>query len=245
MLSIKYKNLSKQKKLLYTIATSLEYVKSCIEKCRPGHDVNRIIFQIEVFCRICNLLNIICFLRNGTKPRLVERFLSLDQVYAHENGQRRFETKYQTRELLWNGFIVSTKQLTCICIWPTFLIQEVLVYLLPLINYHKVKRFVYKVNPFSTPLSFARIQNATNISIETNCAYCREMPVLPHHMGCMHIFCYMCLKVSFVIPETIYKSLHNLILQGNQIADSKFECPVCGYSSHSMICDKFIPLVVS
>lgn len=82
------------------------------------------------------------------------------------------------------------------------LTQEILVYILPLINYHKVKRVAQRANPFVTPLSFARVQSAANISVQTKCIYCEETPVLPHHMGCMHIFCYMCLKVSFILSNS-------------------------------------------
>lgn len=106
MLSIKYSNLSKKKSIFYIVGTSLEYIKACIEKCSGLHNTSRFV-QFEVFYRIFSLLNVLSFLRSGTKPRLIERFLGLDQVYVNENGQRRFDTKYQTRELLWNGFIVS------------------------------------------------------------------------------------------------------------------------------------------
>lgn len=240
MLSIKYKNLSKKKNFFYVILTSLDYVKSCIEKYSLDGNLNNHIFRVEVFCRICSLLNIMSFLRNGTKPRLVERFLALEQVYAHENSQRRFETKYQTRELLWNGFIVSRRHFKCLC-KTDLLIQEILVYILPIINYHKIKRIVNKVNPFASVSSFARLQNTASMSVDTKCVYCAETPILPHHMGCKHIFCYICLKVSFTMPGLAGKVLINLLLQGNQIADSQFECPVCGYSSHNVTCDKFIP----
>lgn len=48
------------------------------------------------------------FLRRGEKPLLVERILGLKQVYKSATPPRMFENKYLARELLWNGFIVSS-----------------------------------------------------------------------------------------------------------------------------------------
>lgn len=48
------------------------------------------------------------FLRHGQKPLFVERILGLKQVYKSATPPRMFENKYLARELLWNGFIVSS-----------------------------------------------------------------------------------------------------------------------------------------
>lgn len=37
-----------------------------------------------------------------------------------------------------------------------------------------------------------------NYDLRTKCPSCRESPIKPHHMGCTHIFCYVCLKVSII-----------------------------------------------
>lgn len=73
----------------------------------PTHDMNNVLFKIYMIAKLLDFINISIFLRNGVKPLLIERILGLNQVYATENAQRHFESKYLVRELLWNGFIVS------------------------------------------------------------------------------------------------------------------------------------------
>lgn len=69
--------------------------------------------------------------------------------------------------------------------------------MIPLINYYKVKRFIRQWNPFSeTNYGMSTVEIEREITINTKCAHCAQNPILPHHMGCSHIFCYVCLKVS-------------------------------------------------
>lgn len=81
---------------------------------------------------------------------------------------------------------------------------------LPLVNYHYVKRQCrYAVNYMMGAKSRQlRKQEKPVLAVNTTCAYCDERPTLPYHMGCIHIFCYYCLK-------------------GNMLADEQFECPQC------------------
>lgn len=106
LLSIKYENLTAVKKLLYVATGCLGYAKGKLDALKQEHQASDLLFKLDAVCKVCHLLNLTWFLRNGTKPQLVERFLGLDQMYAHENAQRMFESKYMARELLWNGFIV-------------------------------------------------------------------------------------------------------------------------------------------
>lgn len=106
-----------------------------------------------------------------------------------------------TRELLWNGFI------------------EVLVYMLPLINYRKITRILHHLNPLHTKANARGVGVLEReMSLDTRCPHCGECPVHPSHMGCVHVFCYSCLK-------------------GNQLADSKYECPICEYCSDNAMCE--------
>ncbi|GJQ76615.1 hypothetical protein Trydic_g15477 [Trypoxylus dichotomus] len=105
-----------------------------------------------------------------------------------------------TRELLWDSFI------------------EILIYILPLVNYHKIKRSLNHVNPFHKKL-IRSTSTVALLTITTKCPHCNEFPILPHSMGCAHIFCYSCLK-------------------GNQVADPKYECPLCSYCSDSSACNR-------
>lgn len=106
LLSIRYDNISHTKKILYLLSGFLSYIKVKIELLSPGHQVNDLLFKIDAFYKVFHLLNLTWFLRDGAQPRVVERFLGLDQVYTHEGAQRQFGSKYLGRELLWNGFIV-------------------------------------------------------------------------------------------------------------------------------------------
>jgi len=49
------------------------------------------------------------------------------------------------------------------------------------------------------------------ITIHTTCAICSQRPIIPHHIQCIHVFCYYCIR-------------------GSVIADSDFSCPVCDFS---------------
>ncbi|KAG5897514.1 hypothetical protein JTB14_030011 [Gonioctena quinquepunctata] len=200
LLSIKYQNVSTTQHVLYLMTNCLEYIKTKLEIWKPSHDINNTIFKIYTVLKLADFINLSIFLRSGVKPLLIERVLGLTHVYATENAQRQFESKYLARELLWNGFI------------------ELLVHILPLVNYHKIKRGIRNLNPYHMKPTNTGVSKSS-MTMHTKCAYCGENPILPHHMGCSHIFCYVCLK-------------------GNQVADSKFECPACEYTNYSILCDR-------
>ncbi|CAH0558051.1 unnamed protein product [Brassicogethes aeneus] len=200
LLSIKYDEISTFKRYLYVFGCVMGYVKDKFEIWRPSHEINNHISRIYTILKIMDFINLSVFLKNGQKPLLIERFLGLNQVYSNENTQRQFDSKYLARELLWNGFI------------------EIIVHVLPLINYHKVTRTIRNNNPFRQKPVYTTMSCRT-ITMHSKCAFCGENPTIPHHMGCAHIFCYVCLK-------------------GNQIADSKYECPVCEHRNPNILCDR-------
>ncbi|XP_018563190.1 peroxisome biogenesis factor 2 [Anoplophora glabripennis] len=200
LLSIKYENLSYTKKVLYMIGCCLDYIKVKLELWKPSHEINNTISNIYTFIKLFDFINLSVFLRNGVKPLLIERILGLTQVYVSDIGQRQYESKYLARELLWNSFI------------------EILVYILPLINYHKMKRTLRNYNLLRRKPIYTVMSNRV-ITMHSKCAYCGENPILPHHMGCAHIFCYVCLT-------------------GNQTADSRYECPLCEHRNPNILCDR-------
>lgn len=192
LLSIKYGNITETKKYLILLASCFDYIRERFLFWNPGSPCNNTVAALRYVLNVLSLVNISIFLRTGQKPLLIERILGLSQIYTSDNVQRQFETKYMTREILWNGFI------------------EILVYILPLINYHKIVRTVRHINPLhSKPIPTLVVNRKFDFS--TKCTYCSLNPILPHHMGCAHIFCYSCLK-------------------GNQMADSKYECPKCEFT---------------
>nr|CAI5817233.1 unnamed protein product [Callosobruchus analis] len=198
LLSIKYDQISTTQKALYLISECLDYVRVKLDLWKPTHSINCTIFNIYVILKLLEYVNLSMFLRSGEKPLLIDRLLGLKQVYATENAQRQFDSKYLARELLWNGFI------------------EILIYILPLINYHKMKRLLRNWNCLHKKPK--RCSEERIMTVQTKCTYCGENPTSPYHMGCAHIFCYYCLKA-------------------NQAADAKFECPVCESGFYNMICD--------
>lgn len=107
MLSIKYENISGLQKTVYLIGNCFDYVKTKLEWWNPSHSINNTIYKIDLFRKILSFINLTFFLRTGTKLLLIERVLGLKQVYASENIQRQYNSKYLARELLWSGFIVS------------------------------------------------------------------------------------------------------------------------------------------
>ncbi|ENN81557.1 peroxisome biogenesis factor 2 [Dendroctonus ponderosae] len=201
LFNIKYDNLTNVKKTLYILFGSLGYFQGKCELWKPSHAIARLIFKIGVVIKVLDFLNTSLFLRYGVKPLLVERLLGLNQVFATETPARNFESKYLARELLWNGFI------------------EILVYMIPLINYHRLKRQIKEYNPFSRKkASTVTVIKNPQITLNTKCGHCGQSPILPHHMGCAHIYCYVCLK-------------------GNQTADPKYQCSICEHSNANILCD--------
>lgn len=200
MLSIKYSNMTYYKKMWYLVAHSFDYLRERLELSKPDSGFNYYFHKANMFVQMLRFCNISMFLQYGSKPHLIERFLGLEQVNSTDNAVRHYEDKYMTRELIWNGFI------------------EILVYLLPLINYHKISRIVRNVNPLHKKPEVERHLKRV-ITSETVCAHCEEPPIVPCHMGCSHVFCYSCLR-------------------GNQVADSKYECPVCEYFGKRDICQR-------
>lgn len=163
LLSIKYAEISPLKRILYMVLNSLGYFKDKIELWNPTHKVNDIINSISFVIRILDLINFILFLCRGTQPRLIERILGLKQVYSDGSTQRTFNSKFFARELLWNSLI------------------EIMVNVLPLINFHKVKRIIRDKNPFQDR-RITSIQSKPCMTPTTKCASCNKTPILPHHM---------------------------------------------------------------
>ncbi|KAB0798346.1 hypothetical protein PPYR_09339 [Photinus pyralis] len=192
LLAIKYENLSNAKKILYLVFSCSSYLHR-VEAFNNFARFYKYIVWFDGFIKICNFVNLSLFLKTGKYPILIDRILNLEQVYT-QNAERSFGSKYLARELLWNGFI------------------EILVYVLPLINYHKIRRMIYSIMPSRKKLD--AFSDTPVLTLQTTCIYCGLAPILPHHMNCKHVFCYVCLK-------------------GNQLADSMYSCPECGHSTTS------------
>ncbi|XP_068081208.1 peroxisome biogenesis factor 2 isoform X2 [Anabrus simplex] len=144
---------------------------------------------IRVCIRIANVVNLFVFLMQGKYPTLTDRLLKLRPV-SLSTGIRIPGYKFMVREALWHGFM------------------ELLGVTLPLINFHYIRRKL--VNLFSSQSSI-KSQPAV-FTATTKCGVCKENPIHPHGIGCVHVFCYYCVQANF-------------------LADREFRCPLCGISA--------------
>ncbi|CAH1772885.1 unnamed protein product [Owenia fusiformis] len=149
-----------------------------------------ILDYLEKGWKVATLLNFLVFLQNGAYQFLIERLLGIRSVYPRYQSYRQVSFEFLTRELLWHGF------------------AEFLFFILPLINFQKLKNFAMKhLIPSQMKSSASSRCNADY----KECAICGDWPTIPHEIGCQHVFCYMCIK-------------------SNYLADPAYNCPVCGHS---------------
>lgn len=136
--------------------------------------------------KVASLLNFMLFLQSGTFPTLTERLLGVRPVFVRDQSAREINFHYMNRELLWHGF------------------AEFLIFLLPLINVWKLKTCVSALFSVSD-----RADRKSESDRHPECGICAEWPVMPHSIGCSHVFCYYCVK-------------------SHMAADVFFTCPKCG-----------------
>lgn len=144
--------------------------------------------------KLGGLINFLIFLQRGKFATLTERLLGIRSVFCKPQSAREVSFEYMNRELLWHGF------------------AEFLIFLLPLINIYKLKA---KLSSWCIPLTGAPNSESTLAASGKECSLCGEWPTMPHTIGCEHIFCYYCVKSSFLF-------------------DINFTCPKCGSEVHSV-----------
>uniref|UniRef100_A0A182LWA1 RING-type E3 ubiquitin transferase (cysteine targeting) n=1 Tax=Anopheles culicifacies TaxID=139723 RepID=A0A182LWA1_9DIPT len=176
----------------YFLTTILPYAKeNCHFRLTSWSRLQKLIQLAENALVLFNLVNFFKFLRTGARPTLVDCLLRINHRSLDGAKRRNIGYSYMTRELVWAGFM------------------ELLGFTIPFVNYHALKRKIRNVLRLE---STHRQNERVELNADTKCAYCSERVILPHHMGCRHVFCYICLK-------------------GNQLADSGFQCNVCDYRS--------------
>uniref|UniRef100_T1I1V2 RING-type E3 ubiquitin transferase (cysteine targeting) n=3 Tax=Rhodnius TaxID=13248 RepID=T1I1V2_RHOPR len=156
---------------------------------------HKIIDWGEFVTNIISILYFVKFLRKGGAPTFLEYLLGVKPVSTVPPSSRNIGYSFMTRDLIWHGLI------------------EFLVLVIPMINYHALKRRFKKYLMYNTPVKkdeFSHQEMITKYNLK--CAVCKDFPILPHHMGCNHLFCYYCLL-------------------SHRLADNKFECPICGYTN--------------
>ncbi|KAH3818170.1 hypothetical protein DPMN_119766 [Dreissena polymorpha] len=206
MLSLKYRNerfpaatspdwISRRQKILYACLLigcpwlrdrSHDLVRLLrLDKWRDN--VQQVIKWVETGFKLATLANFLVFLRQGSYMSVLERLLGIRSVFPQQQGMRQVTFEYMTRELLWHGF------------------SEFLFFILPLVNFQKVKNFVLqKILPSASKSALSH--NAPRDF--TSCAVCGDWPIRAQEIGCHHVFCYFC-------------------IHSNYKADPGFACPLC------------------
>ena len=81
--------------------------------------------------------------------------------------------------------------LCCVC----SMLQEFLFFLLPLINFRKIKNFLVR-NLLRKSKSETGVSRQHSDGVYKECVVCAEWPTHPHGIvNCPHVFCYFCLQV--------------------------------------------------
>ncbi|XP_069098442.1 peroxisome biogenesis factor 2-like [Pleurodeles waltl] len=198
----KYQPLTSQQKLWYLICTVggrwLEERSYDVFSNHPfGSPFSKtkiIVSLTAALLKLSGLLNFLLFLQNGKFATLTERLLRIRSVLCRPQRVRQVGFEYMNRELLWHGF------------------AEFLIFLLPLINFQRLKTRLFscfKPNRSAFP-------NSDSVSVHSKeCSLCGEWPTMPHTIGCMHMFCYYCVK-------------------SNYLFDMYFTCPKCACEVQSL-----------
>lgn len=144
---------------------------------------------VSSVAQLASILNFLVFLRKGHHPVLAERIVGARSVFSKPNVVRDVTYQYMNRELLWHGF------------------AEFLIFLLPLINTRKLKATMSSI-VFGRESSDG-VGASEGQGVFKECGLCGEWPTMPHTVGCLHVFCYYCIK-------------------SHSIADAYLTCPKCG-----------------
>lgn len=191
----KYRSLSRKQKLWFALLTVGEkWLKERSHSLFLSHGTQsgfrkarQALALVSSVGKVASLLNFMLFLQSGTFPTLTERTLGVRPVFVRDQSGREINFHYMNREQLWHGF------------------AEFLIFLLPLINVWKLKTRVsalFSVSDHSDGKS-------GKSDGRSECGICSDWPVMPHSIGCGHVFCYYCIK-------------------SHAAADVFFTCPKCG-----------------
>ncbi|CAK1553767.1 unnamed protein product [Leptosia nina] len=209
MLSLKYKseNFSKSKLYwYYGYTVGLKYLKErALYSFTSNRKVQSVLNSLETFQLIGDIFNFLRFIQSGKHPAFIDFILGIE--LAADKVIREDLTDFSwTRELLWHNFI------------------ELIGTTLSLVNMFGLRQKLSKVLKYVWWRNHVRTSTKSlpaSMNINTVCASCSDKPILPHVMGCAHIFCYYCLKA-------------------NKIADADYACPKCYYNGKEI--SKFIVL---
>ncbi|XP_026485920.1 peroxisome biogenesis factor 2 [Vanessa tameamea] len=199
MLSLKYKteNISKSKLYWYFLyCIALKYFRErAMYSFTSNTKIQNFLSKMETFQLVGDILNFLQFVNSGKHPALIDFILGL-QLTADKLTREDLTDFSWTRELLWHNLI------------------ELIGTVLSLVNMFGLRQRMTKALKYMwwrNHTGPSATSSTANMTIHTTCACCSDKPILPHVMGCSHIFCYYC-------------------LMANKTADPDFACPKCYYN---------------
>ncbi|KAL0266450.1 UNVERIFIED_CONTAM: hypothetical protein PYX00_008983 [Menopon gallinae] len=208
LLNIQYlEKISRRKAVLFAVLNYIiPYMKNKYDNAvlkwnnENSNNLKKLVDKLEVTVKICQFLNLMVFLKEGTYPKLVDRLLGIKMI-PKTKLNRNVGYSYMTRELLWHGFM------------------EFFMFVAPLINYQYLKRKIHNV--FSIKQNKNTVAESVVYQLGSVCSICKELPIYPCRisMYCGHIACYYCVKSNsladhdFACPSCGSKSTANDNLQ--------------------------------
>ncbi|XP_072940698.1 peroxisome biogenesis factor 2 [Epargyreus clarus] len=199
MLSLKYKtdNFSKSKLYwYYGYTVGLKYIRErALYSLTSNANVQNFFTKLETFQLVGDILNFLRFIQSGKYPILIDFVLGLD-LLADKLTREDLTDFSWTRELLWHNFI------------------ELIGTAISLMNMFGMKRRLSNILKYMwwrRPKRTLAAPESAKMTLSTTCACCSSIPIIPHVMGCSHVFCYYCLTA-------------------NKTADQDFACPRCYFN---------------
>ena len=119
-----------------------------------------------------------------------------NNVYVdHEKLSRKRRVKKPVYPKFQNVYSRSEDNTALkIVVFYFFYFQEFLFFILPLINFQRIKNFIVRT---VLPKSLTQSRKSQNSERNfTSCAICGDWPIRAQEIGCVHVFCYYCIQVS-------------------------------------------------
>ncbi|XP_034939149.1 peroxisome biogenesis factor 2 [Chelonus insularis] len=198
LLDLNFLHLSRTKATLFLIFSIFpKYLKDRYldeNRITEQKNIQKYVEKIINSLRILNLVNLLFFLNQAKYPTLVDRTLGITHQNTVNHKARTIGYSYMTRELLWHGLL------------------DLFSAGLPAINFHFLKQCYLTLRKTKHNNNSSLVKPL--MKLDTTCPYCEEVPTLPYHAGCQHIYCYYCLEAHFTATES-------------------FKCLACGQELHS------------
>lgn len=169
--------------------------------------------NFSLLCKSFDVMNFFLFLRQGLHLTLPERILGLvpmvtEEGYAKNIQLNKVQADFMYREVIWRA------------------LAEFLGIVLPLINIERMRNKISNLTG-SMPSFHREMKLSDKFSRETTrCAICMKQPFNPYLIGCMHVFCYFCIKSKYLSDPSM-----------------GYACKLCNYKTDDeMSVQRFISL---